>query len=100
MKTIARLALLVVLMTAIPAPMAQAAWPFKSKVTRENYDKIHNGMSKDEVEAILGKPNTMKSEMEMQGLGKIESWVYMHKGIMIMVGFTSGRVSDKTWSEG
>ena len=99
MKTLARLALLVVLLAALPAPAAHAGF-FKSKVTKENYDKIHNGMTKAQVEEILGKPNQMKSEMEIQGLGKLESWIYWHRGTMVMIGFTNGYVSDKSWTEG
>lgn len=31
-----------------------------SRVTRENYDRIHDGMSVSEVEGILGKPDKDK----------------------------------------
>ena len=55
MKTFARLALLLVLILAMPGPAARA-WPFKSKVTRQNYERIHNGMTETQVEEILGKP--------------------------------------------
>src|SRR5262249_48849413 len=55
MKTLARLALLVVLILATPAPAARA-WPFQSKVTRENYEKGHNAMTKAQVEEILRSP--------------------------------------------
>ena len=99
MKTLARFALLVVLILAIPAPAARA-WPFKSKVTRENYEKIHNGMTKTQVETILGKPTEMKSEMGLQDLGEFESWIYWHRGIMVMIGFSNGYVSDKSWTQG
>jgi hypothetical protein len=99
MKILARLAVLVVLIATLPAPTAHAGL-FKSKVTKENYDKIHNGMTKAQVEEILGKPNQMKSEMEIQGLGKLESWIYWHRGTMVMIGFSNGFVSDKSWTEG
>jgi len=98
MKTFARLALLVVLISAMPAPTARA-WPFKSKLTRENYEKIHNGMTKAQVEEILGMPK-MKSEAEIQGIGKLESWIYWHRRTMVMIGFTNGYVSDESWTEG
>jgi len=99
MKTFARLALLVVLISAMPAPTARA-WPFKSKLTRENYEKIHNGMTKAQVEEILGMPKQMKSEAEIQGIGKLESWIYWHRRTMVMIGFTNGYVSDESWTEG
>ena len=35
-------------------------------VSRENYDKIEEGMKMDEVKAILGEP-TMTSEVELSG---------------------------------
>jgi len=98
-KILARLALLVVLILAMPAPVARA-WPFNSKVTRENYEKIHNGMTKAQVEEILGKPNEMKTETGIQGLGEFESWIYWHGGTMVMIGFSKGYVSDKSWTEG
>ena len=55
MKTLARLALLVAFILATPAPAARA-WSFQSKVTRENYEKGHNGMTKAQVEEILRSP--------------------------------------------
>jgi SmpA / OmlA family len=99
MKTLARLALLIALILAMPAPGARA-WPFKSKVTRENYEKIHNGMTKAQVEEILGKPTEMKSEMGLQDLGEFETWIYWHRGTMVMIGFSNGYVSDKSWTQG
>ena len=61
MKTLARFALLIVLILVMPVPAAPAL-PFKSKVTRQNYEKIHKGMTKAQVKKILGKPTEMKSE--------------------------------------
>ena len=45
MTTVARLALLIVLILVMPVPAAPTL-PFKSKVTRQNYERIHNGMTK------------------------------------------------------
>ena len=69
MKTLARFALLIVLILVMPVPAAPAL-PFKSKVTRQNYEKIHKGMTKAQVEKILGKPTEMKSETGLQHLGE------------------------------
>jgi hypothetical protein len=99
MKIFARLALLILLILAMPTPAAHAR-PFKSKVTRENYEKIHNGMTKAQVEEILGKPTEMKSEMGLQDLGEFESWIYWHRGTMVMIGFSNGYVSEKSWTQG
>ena len=98
MKTVARLALLLVLILAVPAPAAHA-WPFKSKFTRQNYEKIHNGMTKAQVQEILGKPTEMKSEMGLQDLGEFDSWIYWHRGTMVMIGFSNGYVSEKSWTQ-
>ena len=99
MKTFARLALLLVLILTMPGPAARA-WPFNSKVTRQNYERIHNGMTKTQVEEILGKPTEMKSEMGLQDLGEFDSWIYWHGEIMVMIGFSNGYVSDKSWTQG
>ena len=99
MKALTRLALLILLILAMPAPAAHA-WPFKSNVTRENYEKIRNGMTKAQVEKILGKPTEMKSEIGLQDLGEFESWIYWHRGTMVMIGFSNGHVSEKSWTQG
>ncbi len=99
MTTVARLALLIVLILVTSVPAAPAL-PFKSKLTRANYEKIHNGMTKAQVEKILGKPAEMKNEMGLQDLGEFDSWIYWHGGIMVMIGFSNGYVSDKSWTQG
>jgi len=96
MKTFARL---LVLILAMPGPAARA-WPFKSKVTRQNYERIHNGMTETQVVEILGKPTEMKSEMGLQDLGEFDSWIYWHRGAMVMIDFSNGYVSDKSWTQG
>jgi hypothetical protein len=98
MKTLTRLTLLIVLSLAVPAPTMRA-WPFKSKVTRENYERVHNGMTKAQVQQILGNPAEMKSEMGLQDLGEFDSWVYWHRGTMVMIDFSNGYVSDKSWTQ-
>jgi hypothetical protein len=99
MKTLARLALLIALILVMPVHAAPTL-PFKSKVTRQNYERIHNGMTKAQVEKILGKPSEMKSEMGLQDLGEFDSWIYWHGGIVVMVAFSNGYVSDKSWTQG
>jgi hypothetical protein len=101
MKTLVSLASLVVLISAMPVPAVHAwPWPSKSKLTRQNYERIHNGMTKEQVEAILGMPKQMKSEADVQGIGKLESWIYWHHRTMVVIGFTNGYVSDESWTEG
>jgi hypothetical protein len=56
-------------------------WPVPDRITRENLDRIHKGMSKAEVEAILGpqgdystgKTETLGWEME-HGFGRSSDW--------------------------
>src|SRR6266513_1401693 len=99
MKTLARLAPLIVLILVILVPAAPAL-PFKSKVTRQNYERIHHGMTKAQVEKILGRPAEMKNEVGLQDLGEFDSWIYWHGEIMVMIGFSNGYVSEKSWTKG
>jgi SmpA / OmlA family len=99
MKTLVRLALLIMLILGASMPAAPTL-PFKSKVTRQNYERIHNGMTKAQVQKILGKPAEMKSERGLQDLGEFDSWIYWHGEIMVMIGFSNGYVSDKSWTQG
>ena len=46
-----------------------------SRVTAENFDKIENGMTTDQVRAILGNP----TETESQGALGISSTTYTYK---------------------
>jgi hypothetical protein len=74
-----------------------------SKLTKENYDQINVGMTKDQVIEILGKPGD-KSETDIPGLGlgKLESWTWNNVGYggkVVMVSFQNGKVSDKSWNE-
>lgn len=98
MKILARLILLIVLSLAMSMSTARA-WPFKSKVTRANYERVHNGMTKVQVQQILGKPSEMKSERGLQNLGEFDSWVYWHRGTMVLIDFSNGHVSDKSWTQ-
>ena len=72
----------------------------KKVVTKENYDKINNGMTEEEVEAILGKPKS-KSENEIQGIGKTVLKHYQEGFSLtaIDVYFTNGKVTAKNWTE-
>jgi hypothetical protein len=51
------------------------------------------------VQQILGKPAEMKSEVGLQDLGEFDSWVYWHRGTMVMIDFSNGHVSDKSWTQ-
>lgn len=71
-----------------------------SVVTKENYDKIKEGMTKDEVKAILGEPTSI-SESETPGVGKMELNHYQEDfsftGIYIY--FLNDKVYMKNYAE-
>lgn len=69
-----------------------------TNVTKENYEKITNGMSAVQVESILGKPDST-SESELDGFGKTEMWHYQLGMKAIDVFLTNGKVSSKNWTE-
>ncbi len=65
-----------------------------SQVTPENYDKIQNKMTQDEVYAILGKP----TEVSSAGIGNLSASneVWKGKTHTITVTFGNGSVGFKT----
>jgi hypothetical protein len=67
---------LIVAAVTVPAVLVAAGvvllWPPEDRITRENCDRIHEGMTRSEVEAILGSPGdyrTGRGEEEMQEEG-------------------------------
>lgn len=82
--------ILVVLVVAGLAMTMVAGCGGKSKVTKENYDKIKVGMTVDEVQDVLGKP-TQESTL---GIGPLTmhnmSWTDGDK--VITVSFKDGKV--------
>ncbi|MBO4815901.1 MAG: DUF3862 domain-containing protein [Clostridia bacterium] len=72
----------------------------KSAVTKENYDKIKEGMTEQEVKEILGEPSSV-SENEISGLGKTELKHYQEAFSLkaIDVYFNNGKVSMKNWTD-
>jgi len=70
------------------------------EITKENYEKIKAGMTKQEVIDILGEPD-MVSESELAGLGKSEMFHYQKGFTMkaIDVFISNGKVSSKNWTD-
>lgn len=75
----------------------------KSKLAlQETYDKLKNGMSKEEVEAIIGKDTGSCSLTEDKLIGKMESCTYgssvnnLFDGGMIMITYTNDEIYNKT----
>jgi hypothetical protein len=64
LRTVAVLAVLV----AVPTLLL---WPGWDRVTSENFDRIHRGMTRSEVEAILGPPGDYASG---PAVGEEELW--------------------------
>src|SRR6516165_6941322 len=50
------LVVLAVLAVVVAAGVVVALWPSRERITQENFDRIREGMSRAEVEGILGSP--------------------------------------------
>jgi hypothetical protein len=48
-------------LVVLVAVAAFVAWPRPQRITRENFDRIQDGMSRAEVEAILGPPGDYRT---------------------------------------
>lgn len=72
----------------------------QSIVTKENYNKIEEGMTESEVENILGTP-TSTSESETPGVGTMILKHYQEPLTLkaIDVYFLDGKVYMKNWTE-
>lgn len=67
-----------------------------SKITKENFEKIKEGMTEAEVVAILGKPAGTEAVAEFNGK-KIPGSVWQERGIKIIAAFsTDGKLSVKS----
>ena len=71
-----------------------------SVVTKENYDKISEGMTEQEVKDLLGEP-TSTSESETPGVGKMILKHYQENLSLkaIDIYFLDGKVYMKNWTE-
>lgn len=66
-----------------------------SKVTKENYDKVKEGMTEQEVQALLGQPDGTSSVEFLGGLsGTKSTWV--GKNTKIEVRFLGGKMALKS----
>ena len=51
-------------------------WPRPERITRENFDRIREGMSRAEVEAILGPPRDYRTRIGETDYGRTENtWI-------------------------
>ena len=66
-----------------------------SKVTQENFARIQDGMSEQEVSAILGKPAESSSASILGISGTSSKWV--GDDAVIVIRFVNGKVAVKSY---
>jgi outer membrane protein assembly factor BamE (lipoprotein component of BamABCDE complex) len=64
-----------------------------SKLNRAKYDQIHEGMSKDQVQAVLGAPTSMKTEDKV--IYKRSIWRYTEGDKYINITFKNDELDGK-----
>ena len=64
-----------------------------SKLTRANFDQIHEKMSKDEVRAILGSPSSTSTEDKL--IYKRTTWRYVEGDKYINITFKNDELDSK-----
>ena len=77
-------------LTLLAAILTLALTACTSKLTQENLNKIHSGMTVDEVKAILGSPNDVQSS-DLLGL-KSTAFTYHTKSAEVKVVFLNDKV--------
>jgi predicted Zn finger-like uncharacterized protein len=76
--------------------------PFANRITKENFDKIQNGMTENEVKAILGEPNADEINQNLNRGGfRVNSFgvsglAWKRGNNAIAVSFINGRVVAKS----
>jgi hypothetical protein len=68
------------------------------KISQENFEKIHTGMSLAQVTAILGEPTESSSVDVAVFSGTVSKW--KAGGITITIQFVNGKVVAKQFSKG
>jgi ABC-type uncharacterized transport system auxiliary subunit len=68
-----------------------------SKINQENYAKIENGMTMEQVKDILGEP----TDSQTAGIGSLSgtSAVWKSDSVTINIKFVNGKVQLKTFGE-
>ena len=65
----------------------------QSKITRANYDQVHEKASKDEVRALLGAPTSEKTEDKI--IYKRSTWRYVEGEKYINITFKNDELDSK-----
>jgi hypothetical protein len=68
-----------------------------SKVTQENYQKIEEGMTEEQVVALLGKPTETNSVSVLGVSGSVSRWVA--DDAVITVRLVNGKVGIKSFDK-
>ncbi len=68
-----------------------------SKVTEENFAKIEEGMTEEQVMAVLGRPSEANSVSVLGVSGTTSRWV--GNGATITVRFVNGKVALKSFDK-
>jgi hypothetical protein len=68
-----------------------------SKVTPDNFEKIQDGMTEQEVRAVLGEPTESNSVTVLGMSGTASRWV--GRDTEIIVRFVNGKVALKTFDK-
>jgi hypothetical protein len=68
-----------------------------SKVSQENFAKVQDGMSEQEVLAVLGKPDESNSVSVLGVSGTTSRWISGDK--VITVRFVGGKVALKSFDQ-
>lgn len=82
----------------LAAALAIALAACGSKINQENFSRIHNGMTEQEIGAILGEPTRTESVGIGPFSGTTSTWT--HEGLTISVQFVNGKVAFKNLSMG
>ena len=73
----------------------------KNKVTKENYEQIKVGMTKEQVIQLLGQPDQIVEQSAVAGIkADLYTWndIGATGGKSISVFFHNGKVYNKAWS--
>ena len=68
-----------------------------SKITQENFNKVQDGMSEQEVQALLGSPSESSSVQVVGISGTSSKWV--GGGATVTIGFVNGKVALKSYDK-
>jgi len=82
----------------IAACLAAFLFGCASKINQENYAKIQNGMTMEEVKAILGEPTESKTAGVASLSGTSAVWE-SDEDVTINIKFVNNKVKLKTFSE-